>query len=467
MKKYLRRRAVRAVWVAVFAAYPFVSIAQPSANVINTGSARALTATAADSTASAEPAATPSTLQLTLQDFISEIRQNNPSLLASRLEADALGLRGAQVSALPDPVVSVMYQPAPILTARGYQRSQWRVEQPIPYPGKLDLAGRIADLSSEVAVFEADAFEQDLILQAKQAYYELYRVQQQEALIEAFQEQLLDFEDAASMQYAVGTGMQQAVLKAQLEKNTLTRMELDLSERRRTAAEMLARIMNRDDALGFAAAVQIEAPPIPVVDDEALLQIAFAERPEVAAIEAADRRAEAQIDLAKKQFKPDFGFSLQYFDIGATDTSPMATGRDAVTVGVSVKVPLQRGRLKAQLEEARLRQAQVAARREALETSFRTQIADLVSQLREQRRQLALFEGTLVPQAETTLASAMSAYTTGRTDFLNLLDAERMLFNLSTGYEDTLARYLKTTAQLERALGLGSLGEISTLTAQR
>ena len=202
---------------------------------------------------------------------------------------------------------------------------------------------------------------------------------------------------------------------------------------------------------------------MPRLDEAVLLKIAFKERPEVDALDAAARRADTQIALARKQFLPDFGLNVTYFDVGSADVPPTATGRDALAIGVSIKIPLQRGRLRARLEEARVRRAQVEARQEALETSFQTQIADLVSRLRQEAQQLALFQEGLIPQAETTLQATLSAYTTGRTDFLDLLDAERMLFSLGTGYEDTLARYLKMTAALERALGVTSLADLDTL----
>ena len=165
----------------------------------------------------------PADTLLILDDLLTEVRANNPSLRVSRLEADALATRSGQVSVLPDPSVMIGYQPYPLLTARGTQRSQWRIEQMVPYPGKLSLQGDIADLSAEIAGFEADTFEEDLLFEAKQTYYELYRVQQQEQLILAFQDRLENFEEAAAAQYEVGTGMQQAILKAQLEKNTLAR----------------------------------------------------------------------------------------------------------------------------------------------------------------------------------------------------------------------------------------------------
>ena len=404
----------------------------------------------------------PADTLLNLGDLLAELRTSNPSLRASRLEAEALATRGRQVSALPDPSVRIVYQPYSLLTARGKKRSQWSVEQIIPYPGKTGLQRDIADLSAEVEGFEAATFEEDLLHQVKQAYYELYRIQQQEQHLLAFQDRLRSFEEAAATRYEVGVDVQQAILKAQLEKNTLSRLHLELSEQRRTAAETLARLLNRPTSNAFMAAIQVEPPPFIQFDAVALLKVALRERPEVDALAAAAHRADAEIALARKQFKPDFGLNVTFFDIGKADVPTRDTGRDAIAIGAVIKVPLQRARLRAQLEEAHVRRRLVNARKEALETSFTTQIADLMNRLREVARQLALFQEGLIPQAELTLQATLSSYTTGRTDYLDLLDAERTLFSLGTTYEDTFARYLKVTAALERVLGVVSLADLST-----
>ncbi|NNE47374.1 MAG: TolC family protein [Rhodothermales bacterium] len=397
---------------------------------------------------------------LRLSDLLNESRANNPTLRAARLEAEALAERRGQVSALPDPTFMASYQPYPLLTARGTQRTQWRVEQMIPFPGKLGLQGNISDLSSEIAVFEAETLEDDITFRIKQAYFELHRIQQQEVLIRSFQDRLVNFEEVASTQYEVGAGIQQSVLKAQLERNMLERVYLELVERRRTAAEELANLLNRPVSTGDLEEIRVARPPGLSLDHDTLFAVAYRSRPEAAMLDIAALRADTQIALAKKEYLPDFGLNVTYFDVGAADVPPTATGRDALGVGVSIKVPLQRGRLRARLEEARLRRYQVEARQEALESSFRTQIGDLDNRLRQEQRQLSLYRHVLIPQAETTLQATLSAYTTGRTDFLNLLDAERVLFTLNTGYEDTFARYLTVAAALERALGIASLEEL-------
>lgn len=406
-----------------------------------------------------QPDAAADTL-LSLGNLLAEVRSSNPLLRASHLEAQALALGSRQASALPNPSVRIVYQPYSLLTARGTQRSQWSVEQDIPYPGELGLQGNIADLSAEIKGFEAATLEEDLLFQVKQSYYELYRIQQQELRILAFKDRLQNFEEAAATRYEVGAGVQQAILKAQLEKNALARLQLELSQQKRTAAETLARLLNRPTSTGFLAAIKVEAPPQIQLDAVTLLEVALNERPEFDALDVATKRADAEIALARKKFKPDFGFSITYFDVGRADVPSTATGRDAVGIGTVIRVPLQRDRLRAQLEEARVRRDQVNARMEALKTSFATQIADLMHRLREEARQLALFQEGLIPQAETALQATLSSYTTGRTDYLDLLDSERTLFSLGTSYEDTFARYLQATAALERALGVDSLADL-------
>ena len=407
-----------------------------------------------------DPSDAPADTLLHLRDLLAEVRTHNPSLQASHLEAQALALRSGQVSELPNPSVTIAYRPVPILTARGTIRSQWSIEQEIPYPGKLGLQGSIADLTAEIKRFATANLEEDLLLQVKHSYFELYRIQQQELRILAFKDRLQNFEDAAATRYEVGAGAQQAILKTQLEKNSLSRLQLELSIERRTATETLARLLNRPISTESKVAVTVEAPSYVEFDAISLLEVGLNHRPEVSALGTAAKRADEEIALARKQFKPDFRFGVTYFDVGRADVPSTATGRDALGINATIHIPLRRSRLRAQLEEARVRRSHVHARQEALTTSLATQVADLMHQLRKEARQLELFEEALIPQAETALQATLNSYTTGRTDFLDLLDSERTLFSLGMSYDNTLARYLQTTAALERALGVDSLADL-------
>lgn len=349
----------------------------------------------------------------------------------------------------PDPKVSVAYQPLPVYTARGAQRSQWRVEQPLPNRRTLRLQGEVADASAAIAVQEAAAFADDLAWQIQETYYALYRVQELDRLIRAFQEELNEFAEAAAVRYEVGVGMQQAILKAQLERNSLAVRRARLAETRYAALETLRYLLARPDTLGLTG--PLAAPPLAAMpaDLDPLTQ-----RPEAEALRLAEQRAGAQIALARQAFWPAFTVSLTYFDLAEAEVPPTATGRDALMVGVALKVPLFRDGRRARVEEARLERQQAAARYEAFALDLATQAEALAARLRQQQQQLTLLDATLIPQAETTREATLSAYTTGRTDFLDLLDAERMLFTLHTERIETWVRHLQTHAHYRRVLGL-------------
>ena len=57
-------------------------------------------------------AQTPDTLRIA--DVVSEARRANPMLQAARYQADAVGERGSQAGALPDPVLSLGLRNRPL-----------------------------------------------------------------------------------------------------------------------------------------------------------------------------------------------------------------------------------------------------------------------------------------------------------------------------------------------------------------
>lgn len=403
--------------------------------------------------------------RISLDEIVERIATENPSVRAARLHADALATLPDQVSAWPDPTLSVGYQPMPMLTAHGAQRSEWMVEQMVPYPGKLALREEIATLDARSAIHESEALVEDLVLEAKEAYFELYRLNEVERLIADFEAELEGFEEAAAVRYEVGQGSQQALLKAQLEKNQLIQRLHHIESARRRAAETLARLTNHPDGPRHFLVADPVLPRIAGLDAVPLTETAVSKRPEFAALEAAAERAARQVDLARKEAYPDFGLRVTYADIAARDVPATATGRDAVAIGASIKIPLQRGRINARIEEARLRQAQVEAKEEALRTQFRTQIDELLAAMEHEAQLLDAYESTLLPQATSTVEASLSAYSTGTAGFLDLLDAERSIFSLRTAYVDAATRYLTLAARLERVLGVRTLTDVEGLSA--
>ena len=90
---------------------------------------------------------------------------------------------------------------------------------------------------------------------------------------------------------------------------------------------------------------------------------------------------------------------------------------------------------------------------ENLKIQVEAEIRHIYNQIEVSKKTLALYEQGLIAQAESSLESSIASYRTGRLDFLNLLDAERMLLNLNLGYVKEQSSYQKQLAALERAVG--------------
>jgi outer membrane protein, heavy metal efflux system len=68
---------------------------------------------------------------------------------------------------------------------------------------------------------------------------------------------------------------------------------------------------------------------------------------------------------------------------------------------------------------------------------------------------MQLLKSTVIPQSRQTLESTLSAYQNGKTEFLMLIDAERMLLMAQEQYHMAVMNQLSAVAALERAVGTG------------
>jgi len=403
-------------------------------------------------TAQEPPADTSAVLDLA--DLLRALEAGNPELTAHWIETEALGTRRRQVTAWPDPMAMVAYQPYPMLTAHGAQRSQWRIEQAVPYPGTRRVLGDLADLEASIAADETRTLALDLGLDLKRAYFTLYRTQQLLPLIDDFTVRLRAFEGTARALYEAGRGSQQAILQAQLERASLNTRRYTLEHEALAARETLRRLSNSPAAPQGTAQPN---PPPPLPPRDSLLVLARALRPEVGAIATAERRSLKAVELARRTALPELGVVVTYFDIAAAADPPGAMGRDALELGVTAVLPIQRGRIRARLQEARLGSSRVRAQAEAVTIAIETHLDEALHEIEQHNNQLALLRNALLPQAEATRQAALTGYSSGSASFLDLLEAERASFGLRVTYEETFVDYLLAYAVLERVLGTVSL----------
>ncbi len=141
---------------------------------------------------------------------------------------------------------------------------------------------------------------------------------------------------------------------------------------------------------------------------------------------------------------------------------PPDNGDDILAFSVGTKLPIWKRKLEAGLEEALALESAAEERRRQVLTGIEGEIGDAVARLPLLYRQWKLFEDVLLAQAEEALSSSEAAYTTGKLNALDLLDAEHVLFEVRTAAARTRADHAIAWAELEGAIAeLVDIGETS------
>ena len=393
-----------------------------------------------------------------LDSLYSVAHNHNPGHNALLTRSAILHLRPSQIVSFADPELEFMWQALPLETASGPVRSQWHLRQRLPRFGAPSLERGIADEAAASAEATAGADRLDLNHNIKRVFIDLYGIGQLQRLLDGYEDRLSGFVDAARAQYAVAMGTQAALLRIQLEKNTLESTRLQLSALYDTQHFALTRL------LGTAAddLPHINEWPVPAqveLSTEELLALALEHRPEFQVFDAELRRSQLSADLARKELWPSVAAGVSWLDI--TPNPSGKGGADALGLRVSASIPLSRSQTRAHIEEFILADEETASRKAAFLQAIAADIATLKTQLSRDHATLELYDDGLLPQAQVVLNTTLSSYASGQASFLDLLEAERMRYRLDVERINAVTSLLQAAAELERTLGITDVNEMS------
>jgi outer membrane protein, heavy metal efflux system len=359
-----------------------------------------------------------------LDELVLEALRQNPELAGAVSSAEAAQFRIAPARTLPDPFLSFNYQndgKSPSLGKRDMTFLGAMFSQPLPWPGKLRLAGEEAHNRAE-EVKEGTVGRARLAVEARvrRAYYDYLLARALLELVEDRGRSWREIADIVRERYAVGIGVQQDVLRAQIEV-------LRIDEAR---AEQAAQVANRraevNRVLGRPQETEIETPARlalrrEVPDLSALLQAVRDRSPELAGVSRSIEAARLRVELAKKNFLPDFVASGGPMYRGGLD--PMWQ------VGVGITLPIyagsrQRPLLASAQADVRSEEARAASTRQELEFRTRERFENLVAVLKVAR----LYDEGVLPVDQLSLESAIASYRTGKVPFVTVLEALNTLY---------------------------------------
>jgi len=386
-----------------------------------------------------------------LATLVEEAQQNNPEIQAATHGAQAAGHAAKQAGALPD--TQLMLQHLSVGSPRpfaGYTNSDFAyiglgASQEFPWPGKRALRAQVAGAQADAMRTQAGAVSRMVLEQLKVTYFKLAYLQATLNVLERDDKLLGEMEQIAESRYRVGQGNQQEVLKAQLQ-HTRILQEINLHHREQgqlqaQIKQVLARAQDSTDIV----TEPLRERSLPESASE-LLQLARQSNPEINARERLVQRADFQTELARKEFRPDFGLQYMYQN---TDRK----FRDYYMLTFTVTLP-NRGRRRAELAEATENRQSAAAELNAEVQRRQAEVQGQYVMAKTSAEQLRIFREGLMPQAEATFRAAMAAYQANRQDFETLLSSFRDALDFEEQYQKELSEHESALARLESLTGV-------------
>ncbi len=386
---------------------------------------------------------------LHLADVYQALGSGNAQIEAARQMAIAAEARVKPASTLSDPQIQfgLMNRNLP---GFGLQdplgMNQVQVMQMIPIAGQLGLTGRAAAARASAARARASDVGWELRARVAMAFYEIYQLDRAIEVNAATRTLLRDIATTARTMYSVGRGRQADVLRSSIEIDRMSEEVARMKAMREAAAARLNALLDRP------ADTDVPTPALPrfpetIPSADSLERLALAGRPMLLAGESEVAAAVAAEQRARREIWPDLQLGAIY------GQRPMASGTDRmVSLMLGFSVPIWAGRRQFEMRrETEAMRLGAEAELRSMRADTRGRLGELAAAVRRSRALRALYNSSILPQAEATVSAALSAYQAGEVDLPMLLEA-RM----------TAYRYRQQLSQLDADEGT-ALAEIEML----
>lgn len=389
---------------------------------------------------------------LVLDDLVREALERNPEVLAAQKNYEAARQRPSQESSLPETMLSVGYNssgrpwPGAGIGVEPIANAGFMVTQEFPFFGKRKLRGDIARKEAQAEFDQYQNVQLSVASKVKQAYYRLAHTYLMRELLIRNRDLLGKLLKISEIRYSVGRAAQQDIFKVQTQLSVieakLIQYEREQGSRENEILSLLARPAL--DRIGQATA---HTPQGLRYSLEELMAAANGNAPMLQKDRHAIQRTQLALNLARKDYYPDYAVSAGYYNMGRMP--------DMYQFRLDIKLPTSAFRKqKAAETEQALRLAASRRTLEATAQSLAFRIKDDYLMAQTSLRLMRAYEYAIVPQASLALESSLASYETGAVDLLSVLSNFLTVIEHQMNYHEELLNAHLAAARLEEMTGL-------------
>lgn len=390
----------------------------------------------------------------TLGGYLAYAYAHSPALRASFETWRAATFRPEQERRLPEPTISYAVFVRSVETRVGPQRHRFGASQWFPWPTKLRAGSDAAELEAQAAQRRFEGHALYIAADVSAAYWTLWRLHRQAEVLRDEVDVLQSLSEQVRGRLSVGAAELSDLAQIDLMGSQARDRHASVLERQRVASIQLVRVLGApDDTPTPVSRREPEVTGLAETPQE--LRAAAAEHPDVQTLATLSDAAGQREREARAERAPSFGVGVDWILTGEAPANPgpADSGKDAVALTLSMKVPLWSRAYKAGEAEARARGAALRSRALDARNGVAAQIGERAVLVDDAVRRVEFYGSTLIPQAETTFESVLASFASGRATVAELLLAEQALLGLRGERFAAQADYGTELARLERAVG--------------
>ncbi len=383
---------------------------------------------------------------ITLGQALALALLHNPELKVFSWDVRVSEAKRLQASLLPNPKLQVEVEEVGGAGPRSdFDAAETTIQlsQLIELGNKRSKRTKLASLEKELAGWDYEAKRLDVFTKVAKAFTEVLAAQQGVKLTEELLQISEELVDTVTKRVDAGKDSPLEKTKAAVALSNIKIKHQQAIQYLEFARKQLAATWTGTKPKFISAAGRLDSlSDIPSIDK---LTSLIEQNPDIARWSLEIEKDKAALELEKAKAISDITLSggLQRFN---------ETDDNAIMFGVSIPLPIsdknQAGKLRASYELARAREEQRAAY-----TKVQMELAKSYQALSSAYTEATELNKNVLQGAEGVFEASKTGYTQGKLDYLNVLDAQRTLFEAKARYIDALASYHAAKADVERLIG--------------
>lgn len=372
-----------------------------------------------------------------LDILIDEALTNNPEIQTFELRYQVAKEKVNEANTLPNTQLGVGYFVSEPETRTGAQRFKISAKQMLPSFGTITARENYINSLAEADYEDIVIAKRKLVASVSQSYYNLYAINEKQAILDENIELLKTYEELALTSVEVGNASAVDVLRLQMRQNELEQLKQVLKQNYSAELTTINKLLNRDKRAEVIIANELIMPS----EDELINSNNLALHPELLKYDKLYASVEQSELLNQKESNPMLGFGLDYIAVSERPNMDFSdNGKDIVMPMVSVSIPIFNNKYKSKSKQNGLKQQEILTQKETRLNKLETLLDKAIKSSNSAKISYDTQTKNL-KQAKDAETILVKSYETGTIYFNDVLDVQELQIKFQMNQIESIKTY--------------------------